>query len=242
MRTATAFPSEDLAARAARWEQLKRWERHELGIALRAHGLSYAEIAAIIPVGKGTLSAWCRDVELTDQMRARLAAASQTELARRVRGRHIHEAAVERHDAIRAAARAEVPALMDNPGWVAGLVAYWSEGAKTSRDVRFSNSDPALCRLFVRWVQRWLGAEPDDLVPRLSLHSGQDQAERVAWWSVELGIPVERFGATSIKPEGTGHRKKRLWAGTAAIRVRRSAEMFTRVQGWIEGYAAAACR
>lgn len=42
-----------LLARASRWEELKRWERRELGQELRRLGLSYSEIAEVIPVAKG---------------------------------------------------------------------------------------------------------------------------------------------------------------------------------------------
>lgn len=46
----------------ARWAELKRWAKKELGQDLRRLGLSYGEISAVIPVSKGTLSGWCRDL------------------------------------------------------------------------------------------------------------------------------------------------------------------------------------
>lgn len=58
----------------ARWDALKRWERRELGQSLRALGLSYREIQSLIPVAKGTLSIWCRDVPLTTDQQERLRA------------------------------------------------------------------------------------------------------------------------------------------------------------------------
>ena len=62
---------EDLGARIATFEKLGRWDRAELGRSLRRLGLSYGEIMEIIPVPKGTLAGWCRDIRLSaDQIAA----------------------------------------------------------------------------------------------------------------------------------------------------------------------------
>ena len=45
-----------LIDRAAEWDDLHRWERSELGKALRRFGLTYGEIRSLIPVPKATLS------------------------------------------------------------------------------------------------------------------------------------------------------------------------------------------
>jgi hypothetical protein len=64
----------ELLGQARSWPTLKRWERRALGQALRELGLSYREIGHIIPVPKGTLSAWCRDIRLSPEQQARLKA------------------------------------------------------------------------------------------------------------------------------------------------------------------------
>lgn len=56
---------QELLDRAAEWDDLHRWERSELGKALRRLGLTYGEIRELIPVPKGTLSYWCREIQLT---------------------------------------------------------------------------------------------------------------------------------------------------------------------------------
>jgi hypothetical protein len=56
---------QDLLARAAEWPELHRWERSELGKAMRRLGLTYGEIRDIVPVPKGTLSYWCREIRLS---------------------------------------------------------------------------------------------------------------------------------------------------------------------------------
>lgn len=226
-----------LLARASLWEQLKRWERRELGQELRRLGLSYSEIADVIPVAKGTLSGWCRDIELAHEQEAQLAAKRPRVHAQRQVGRRRHLEAMARKQAIRDAAREEAQELLHDPFWVAGVVAYWSEGAKRSKEVKFSNSDPALVVLFIRWAQTYLGVERERLTITMHLHSGQDEQERKAFWSRITGLPPERFGKTYVKPEGTGHRKNRLYNGTASIRVASPGEALHRTLGWIDALA-----
>ena len=60
-----------LVDEASQWEDLHRWERKQLGIALRRLGLTYSEIQSIIPVPSSTQSNWTRDVTLSrDQIEA----------------------------------------------------------------------------------------------------------------------------------------------------------------------------
>jgi len=226
-----------LLARAHVWGSLKRWERRELGREMRALGLSFREIAAVIPVSKGTLSAWCRGVELSAEMRARLTAKRPSALAMRENGQRKHQQAERRREAIREAARLEVDTLLNDPLWIAGVVAYWSEGAKTSNELRFSNSDPDLVLLFIAWARRCHGIE--DFSAKLHLHSGQREDERVTYWSRVTGIDAARFGKTFFKPEGTGHRKRRLYNGTITVRASRSTSALQRTLGWISGLSEA---
>lgn len=223
-----------LLDRASRWDELKRWERRELGQELRLLGLTYSEIGEIIPVPKGTLSGWCRDLELTEDAKQRLASKGRSLLARQELGARRRREALERAASIRDAAREEAQDLLRDPFWVAGVVAYWSEGDKRSKELKFSNSDPALVSLFVRWAKAYVGIGTDRLTIGMHLHSGQDESERKTFWSSVTEIPPEQFRKTFIKPEGTGHRKNRLYNGTASVRVRRSGDLSHRVMGWID--------
>ncbi|MFV1963662.1 MAG: hypothetical protein ACC658_17805, partial [Acidimicrobiia bacterium] len=137
---------EALLGRVGTWESLSRWEKSELGKDLRRHGLSYGEIMELIPVKKSTLATWCRDVSLTaKQIEAIKKRRAQIPgIPRDTNWRRREEIAV-----IRKIAREQVPELIKNPEWVAGVVLYWAEGSKTRNFVNMANTDPRALRLFV---------------------------------------------------------------------------------------------
>lgn len=213
---------------------MRRWERRELGRELRVAGLSYREIAQIIPVAKGTLSLWCRDLELTPDQRERLRSLRPDAEVRRSVGMKRRQLALQRHEALRHAGRLEAARLARDPAWIAGTVAYWAEGAKRSNALLFSNSDPGLIILFLRWGSEFLEIAPERYSARMHLHRGQDEEERLLFWSAKTGLRAGQFGRAFIKPEGTGHRKNVLYNGTLLVRVRTSADLLHRVEGWID--------
>lgn len=224
----------DLRESAARWPDLKRWERRELGQDLRRFGLSYREIRAFVPVPSGTLSYWCRDIPLTPEQQERLkSVGGNFNLGRAKAGAMLRQRNIERVAKIRAAARQEAASLSNDPLWVAGVIAYWAEGSK-SHELRFSNSDGDFVVLFIEWASCYLGLKRDRFTIALHLHDGQDEGERQHYWTNVAGLPLNQFRKTFIKQAGTGHRKNILYNGTAAIRVSRSGDLLQRVLGWID--------
>jgi hypothetical protein len=226
--------SQELLAKIDRWAELKRWERRDIAQELRRMGLSYREISAVIPVPKGTLSGWCRDLKLTEAQKTRV---TSKRVQRRTVGALLRQRALDLAAKLRTDARQEATAYVEDPDWIAGVVAYWAEGAKRHKDLSFSNSDPLLIRVFISWTEKFLGVPRKRLTAKLHLHSGQTEAERIRFWSNATGIPTENFRKTYIKPEGTGHRKNVLYNGTASIRVPCSGALLHRLMGWIDAVA-----
>jgi hypothetical protein len=146
----------DFLERVRTYQSLSRRDRAELGRELRRLGLSYGEIMELIPVKKSTLATWCRDVELTPEQihQIKLRRAPVPGIPRDT-NRKRREEIVE----LRRVARAVASELFTDPHWIAGLVLYWAEGAKTRNHVRMANSDPRVLRLFIRWVREFIDPE-----------------------------------------------------------------------------------
>lgn len=221
-----------LLTRASDWPALHRWERRQLALELRKLGLSYGEIRRVIPVPKSTLNTWFSGIRLSPEqveaIRLRVGPESRRGIpvdTQRGRRQRIHE--------IRTEARLFAVDHLDDPLFIAGVVLYWGEGAKTRNHLDLTNSDPAALRLFIRWCKAYLPAEPD-IQLSLHLHEGNDEEGAKTYWRSALGVPEVQFGKTFIKPRGTGHRKNHLEHGVCRVRTRRAADNWNRVMEWID--------
>ncbi|MFO7548041.1 MAG: hypothetical protein R6X29_04080 [Acidimicrobiia bacterium] len=220
----------DVHAAVQVWDRLSRWERAEAGRRLRRLGWSYGEIMSILPVAKGTLAGWCREIRLSQEQCRAIAWRAGGQLGVPRDTQRKRRAEVEQ---IRAKARSEVPSLLAEPLWVAGTVLYWAEGSKTTRMVELTNADPDALRLFMSWARRYhdRGAR---FRANLNLHADNDENAAIAWWCERLGLVPGDFTKTFIKPDGTGHRKNHLVQGVCRVRMRRSGDAWHRTMGWLE--------
>ncbi len=218
------------ASLVAGWESLSRWERAELGRALRRLGWSYGEIMAVLPVAKGTLAGWCREIRLTSEqaLAIRRRTGSRKGVPRDTQRKR--RAEVER---IRANARQCAPTLAADPLWTAGVALYWAEGSKTERRLELANADARVLRVFIRWTRSY--HQPDArFALKLHLHEGNDDELSRAHWRAELELERADFHKTFIKPAGTGHRKNTLPHGVCRVLVRRSSDGWYRTMEWID--------
>jgi len=221
---------QDLLARAAEWPELHRWERSELGKAMRRLGLTYGEIRDIVPVPKGTLSYWCREIRLSPDQ---VIAIRERSISRRgvpVDTQWRRRLEIER---IREEARAFGRQHLADPRFVSGVALYWAEGSKTGNDLSMANTDPALLRAFIGFVRRY--HDPDARFGlSMHLHEGNDEEAARAYWRRSTGLVDASFTKTFIKPRGTGHRKNHLEHGICTVRVRNPADHWNRMMMWID--------
>lgn len=217
------------------WGRMTRWERAEAGRSLRRQGWTYGEIMAVLPVVKGTLAGWCKDIQLTeDQIEAikkrrppgiRTGIPVDTQRKRRLEV-----------EAMQQEAGAEVPRLIRSSLWLAGTVLYWAEGSKTKRILEVVNTDPRALELFVGWARAFHHQEAQ-FVLSLHLHEGNDEASAMSFWRDATGLPDARFTKTFIKPAGTGHRKNKLVYGVCRVQMNRSTDAWWRTMAWIDSLA-----
>src|SRR5205085_8440994 len=120
------------------------------------------------------------------------------------------------------------------PLFVAGVRRLLARGCKYQGDLLLEFG-PEAGGLFLVWAQRYLQADVSRFTVRMHLHSGQQELERLRYWSEATQIPPDRFGKTFVKSEGTGQRKNILYNGTVQIRMTRSRLDLERVLAWIEG-------
>ena len=217
------------------WKAMTRWERAELGRKLRREGWTYSEIMDVLPVGKGTLAGWCKEIRLMDEqidaIKARRPPGVRTGIpvdTQRKRRKEI--------ETIRKSAEMEAPLRMTDALWLAGVTLYWAEGSKANNRLELANADPRALRLFMKFARG--NHDPQaDFHAALNLHAINDEVRARSWWSSALDLPIENFRKTFIKPDGTGHRKNHLPFGVCRVYLCRSTNALHRTMGWIDGLA-----
>jgi hypothetical protein len=208
--------------------------------ALRKQGLSYNEIAAKLGVSKSSISLWVRDLPRPEfrPMSYETFRERQSAGVRRwwAAERRIRET---QREAARAAAAAEIGQLNDREVVIAGAIAYWCEGAKNkphrrSDQVLFMNSDPALIRFFLRFLDT-AGIERDSLRCRVSIHESADVAAAQQFWQHITGLEATQFRPPALKKHNPRTVRKNTGAdyhGCLRVDVLRGAGLYRKIEGW----------
>jgi transcriptional regulator with XRE-family HTH domain len=198
-------------------------------------GYSYKEIMSEIPVAKSTLSNWLSSVDLSKEQRKRIYQNQvqnwlQSGLGEWNRAKRQREIA-----AIRVKAKNEIGTLSEREFFVAGIMLYWAEGNKVSKNVGVSNADPLFHLFMMEWFRRHLKIIEDRFQGSIHYHEGQDYRKIERFWSDLTGIPLINFRKPFCKPPGTGHRKHYLQWGVFRIRIRKSCDLLHEILGWKDG-------
>lgn len=161
---------------------------------LRAQGWTYTEIMEELGVAKSSVSLWCRDVQVDEEVWAARASANRRRGVLR-RPNALAERRRQEIDELLVAGRDRIRALSEEAFLVAGAALYAGEGAKTDRKVVFTNSDPRMIVFFLAWLRHFFQVEESRLRLRLYLHDGLDLEEANSFWAEATAIPVHQFTA-----------------------------------------------
>lgn len=205
---------------------------------LRGKGLDYEEIAAALGVSKSSVSLWVRDLPRParlsyEECRQRAAEGSRRYWAAE---RRVRAAA---RTATREAAATQIGALTDREVLIAGAIAYWCEGAKSkpySRNDRtiFTNSDPALIRFFLRFLDI-TGTPRTDATFRICIHERADVEAAHRYWLEVTGASADQFRRPTLKRHNPKTVRKNTgedYHGCLRIDVRRSSGLYRRIEAW----------
>ncbi len=83
--------------------------------------------------------------------------------------------------------------------FIAGLMLYMGEGAKTGNTVDFANSDPRLLKIFILFLRKICGVEEGKMRFYLYCFSDQNSDSLKAFWSKELKVDSNQFTKPYIK-------------------------------------------
>jgi transcriptional regulator with XRE-family HTH domain len=205
---------------------------------LREQGLDYEQIAAELGVSKSSVSLWVRDLPRPPGLSYEECRRRAAEGVRRywAAERPVREA---EREAIRIAAAAEIGALSDREIIIAGAVAYWCEGAKTKPHrridrVSFINSDPALVKFFLRFLDVAEIAR-ERLIFRVYIHESADVEAAQRFWLEVTRAQPDQFRRPTLKRHNPRTVRKNIGAdyhGCLTTNVRRSTGLYQKIEGW----------
>ena len=207
--------------------------RREQAIQLRQQGLSINAIATKLKAAKSSVSIWTREVRLSDTQRVYLKNQSHTPASvEKRRQARLNNEAVRRNLAIRDA-YLSVGSITNRELWLIGTALYWAEGGKTQRTVRFSNGDPEMIKLMMRYFRESCAVPEEKFRGYIHIHDSLDHCAAEHYWSEVSSIPITNFYKTYRKPNPSSRGlRQTLPHGVFDIYVA-DVNLFLKIQGWI---------
>lgn len=216
----------------------------KLALSLRKQGFSYSEILKRVPVAKSTLSLWFRGVGLSKQQKQRL---TEKKLSSMQRGwTKWRQQRIDLTEKVKKDARADVKKLNERELWLIGVALYWAEGTKqkehsTGRGVLFNNSDPAMIRVFMKWLRAVMKIKEEDIGFEMYIHENHKENinKFLDYWAGVAGVEAKRIKAYFKKNKIKTNRKNtgENYYGLLRVKVRRSSVLNRKISGWTEGIA-----
>ena len=208
---------------------------------LRQKGESIKEIAKILKVSPGSVSVWCRDIELTpSQVKILQKRMLDVNYGNRLRYiRRIKESLNEKIIKLKKEGINEIGKLSEREIFLIGIALYWAEGFKKDHQMGFATSDIKMAKFFLHWLNKAFKITSKDLILRvtanISYKNNVDSLEK--YWSNELNIIQNQFSKpffqkTVWKKE---YENKDEYHGIIRIKVRRSVDLLRKIYGYIEG-------
>lgn len=220
---------------------------HQHCVALRRQGKTYSEILKIVPVAKSTLSVWLKDVGLAKSQRQ---AITKKRLEGAFRGAQARKRLrILNTISIKSVAREQVEKLSSRELWLLGTALYWAEGSKEKEygpglGLVFNNSDPAMIKFYLLWLERSLKIAQERISLTLYIHETKRQHlnDICGFWASYLDFQPSDIEGVYFKKSPIKTIRKNtgdLYRGTLRVRVRKSSELNRKVSGWIEGLVGA---
>jgi hypothetical protein len=203
---------------------------------LRAQGFSMNEIYRRLGVSKGSVSLWVTDIQLTPEQKQQLSEKGQKkEVVERRRTTRLARENARRQTIINEAKK-DIRGISSRELFVLGVGLYWAEGGKTQRGlVRFSNSDPLLIQIMMRFFDTICKVPKTKFRGHVHLHPHLSARTAAEYWHKISKIPLNQFFKTSQQHNKASQNKKdSLPYGTFTIYVCNT-ELFLRIKGWMEG-------
>ncbi len=211
---------------------------------MRAKGTSIITIAKDLRVSKSSVSAWCKDIELTPEQVNNLEASKIfAGISGRMKGAAIlKQRRLDQVQAFKTQRMKDICSLSKQELLIAGVALYWGEGSKyIDSRFGFGNSDPVLIKFIINWLRICFDIPMSDIYFRVAINNiyEQDIDEILNFWYKITGTgPVQFRKTTFIQAQNKkiyAHRD--TYNGVLHVRVRNSSRLQRKILGLLVGLA-----
>jgi transcriptional regulator with XRE-family HTH domain len=171
------------------------------------HGLSIKAIARRLDVSVSSVSLWVRDVPLSAEQEAALAASNPIRSRQHLGARNN---SLRRREERRAAQEhGRDLARRGDADFVAGCMLYWAEGAKSRNVASLTNADADLLCTFTRFLRTSYDVPDDKFAFSVNcyLGNGLTLAEIQDWWLERLALPPSSLRAAAVNRASSASRR-----------------------------------
>lgn len=98
-----------------------------------------------------------------------------------------------------------------------GVALYMGEGTKKGHGVRFTNSDPEIIRLFLRFLLVVCGVQKEKIRAWINYFDDSHYQDVLNFWTKETGIKVKNFYKPFVRKRKLGTYEKKSIYGTITI-------------------------
>lgn len=203
---------------------------------LRKKGKGIRDIAKKLKVSKGSVSIWCRDIELTQKQIDLLSEKEETKRYEgRIKGARVqHEKRKKEVLELRKIGSEIVNPLSKRDLLLFGFGFYLGDGSK-GRRVKMSNSNPEAIKLSLSWLNFAWNIPKEEITLHVSINEQHcDRIEEVEqYWSKLTKIPRSQFTKTTLVKA----KNKKVYKnfnehyGTMTVIVRKSGDMLHKIMG-----------
>lgn len=215
----------------------------ERAVQLRKEGKTYSEILALVPVAKSTLSIWLREIGIAKRQTQKFTERRILAQKRGAQSRRSQRLMATREIFLKTSS--EVGRISKRELWLIGTILYWAEGSKqkdwnVSQSLQFTNSDPFMIKLYLKWLYECLNLKPKDIKANLFLHEKSTNRldEIINYWNEVAGLRglfSDKVFLKRNKPTGRRRNLNENYRGTVRIYVKKSTNLNRMVAGWVNG-------
>jgi len=173
----------------------------ETVLKLRLKGKSYKEIMQEINISKSTLSdwlkelSWSQDIKQDLTQKAHLKSNLRLIELNKIRGQKLKEL----YQQAREEAVLDCELFKYNPLFVAGVMIYWGEGDKVSKNsFRIANSDPAMIKVFVKFLIEICNVRKEKIRASLIIYPDIIDSEAKKFWTENTGLDYSHFTKSTV--------------------------------------------